>query len=103
MFTSLLMFVSTIIRYIKYLIYHKNGKVDGTICCSICLEEMSDTDKIYVIGQTSIEIPFTSFVAINSCRHMFHYNCIKELINHSNKKFIKCPLCRKEGTFIFPY
>jgi hypothetical protein len=44
--------------------------------CSICLE------------------PISSIITLK-CNHKFHYNCIINLIIHSNNPIFKCPNCRK--------
>jgi hypothetical protein len=99
---------SSIIRVINYIKYVMWGNIPSTCC--ICLEETFDTfdmddmdkNKFYLIGNTSTMIPFTEFIAIRSCRHVFHFECIKKLIHHSPTNVIKCPMCRQYGTFIFP-
>ena len=35
-----------------------------------------------------------------SCRHLFHYSCLKTL---TNGKQFRCPLCRKRGNIFLPY
>ena len=105
MITVIFTSIITVINYIKYIIW---GNIPST--CSICLEETSDTfdmdnmdkNKFYLIGNTSTMIPCTKFIAIRSCRHVFHFECIKRLIQHSSYLMIKCPMCRQHGTFIFP-
>ena len=46
--------------------------------CSICLDEMIDTYKIFELN----------------CKHKFHFDCISKMINDSNKNQFKCPYCR---------
>jgi hypothetical protein len=108
MLTFLFTSIVRVINYIKYIVWGTISTIPST--CSICLEETSDTfemddmdkNKFYLIGNTSMMIPFTQFIAIRSCGHMFHFECIKKLIHHSPTNTIKCPMCRQYGTFIFP-
>lgn len=105
MLTIVFISIVRVINYIKYIIW---GNLPST--CSICLEETSDTfdmdnmdkNKFYLIGNTSTNIPLTQLIAIRSCGHVFHFECIKNLVRHSETNVIKCPMCRQHGTFIFP-
>ena len=50
--------------------------------CIICYENIKDSDKVAL-----------------SCRHIFHTECIIELIR---KRYRKCPLCRTRITWNVP-
>ncbi|KAK4270668.1 hypothetical protein QN277_019446 [Acacia crassicarpa] len=56
-------------------------KIQGFLMCSICLEEITPSDKEEEEGDVRIPKP---------CGHVYHHSCItKWLINHHT-----CPLCR---------
>ena len=50
--------------------------------CAICLE----------FDSKNFSCPFR-------CKHLFHYNCIKEMFR--NSKFIHCPMCREKLKLVY--
>lgn len=63
----------------EYCHHHKHNEIEP---CSICLEQIKDTNHCTL-----------------DCGHKFHLPCIFELYKQFTSKFNnKCPLCRKEFT-----
>lgn len=58
----------------------RTKKKSCTEKCCICLDSINNSDR----------------VRITSCRHKFHYSCIKEW----SKKENTCPLCKRRFNFI---
>lgn len=50
-------------------------------CCSICMEEFS------------YDIPG---IELHPCRHVFHIQCIQNLMRYTTTRGVLCPMCRSE-------
>ena len=50
--------------------------------CSICLDDYKETDQV-------VQLKCSKY-------HIFHYDCIKEMINSNDSSIRKCPFCRKD-------
>lgn len=55
---------------------HPYNKVSCKGECPICYEEFLPTERI---------------IQLIGCNHLYHYECLEELIEHNNTT---CPLCR---------
>lgn len=65
---------------LHHFIIHNDELIQKNEICSICIENIIQTDK-----QEQI-------IKLN-CNHYFHYNCILQWIQHK-RQFVNCPNCR---------
>lgn len=77
-------------RYTNFCYEYPNNKINRcdikpkpivlniTDVCAICLEELMEKDTLYE----------------TICSHFFHDKCIREYVNHLNKRTFNCPKCR---------
>ena len=74
--------LSLILSAISTNLFSMNNNADEIKTCMICFEVMNNDD---------LQNPVTTLpIQDNYCGHMFHTECIKQCLEHSNL----CPICR---------
>eukprot|EP01083_Nonionella_stella_P053746 142058_1 len=51
-----------------------------------------------VICLSSVSYEFAEYCRISSCSHMYHFECVENLIKYGNDN--QCPLCRKKVKYV---